>query len=63
MNKETIMKIAERNLKKAQIALDHNYNRNGITEVERENLSNNVEYAQIVYDLLEDLRMEQQEGM
>ena len=63
MNKEIIMQIAGRNLNKAKRALDNNYNRPGITEVERENLSNNVEYAQIVYDLLEDLRMEQQEGM
>lgn len=52
MNKEQMMKIAERNLSKAQKSLDNNYNRQGITESERENLSNNVEYAKVVYDLI-----------
>ena len=52
MNTEKLVQIAERNLTKAQKALDNNYNRNGITEVERENLLNNVEYAEIVYDLV-----------
>lgn len=63
MSKDKMMQIAERNLNKAKRAFDNNYNRQGITEIERENLSNNVEYAQMVYDLLDDLRMEQQEQM
>lgn len=52
MNKEKMVQIAERNLHKAKKALENNYNRQGITELERENLSNNVEYAQRVYDLI-----------
>ena len=52
MNTEKLVQIAERNLTKAEKALDNNYNRNGITELERENLLNNVEYAKIVYDLV-----------
>lgn len=54
MNKEKMMQIAERNLNKARKALDNNYNRAGITQSERENLSNNVEYAQTVYNLIMD---------
>lgn len=52
MNKEKMLQIAERNLNKANRALENNYNRQGITDVERENLANNVEYAQAVYDLI-----------
>lgn len=52
MNKETMVKIAERNLNKANRALTNNYNRSGITEAERENLLHNVEYARTVYDLI-----------
>jgi hypothetical protein len=53
MNKEKMLQIAERNLKKAKMALLNNYERKGITEQEIENLSNNVEYAQAVYDLIQ----------
>ena len=52
MNKEKMVQIAERNLHKAKMALLHNYERKGITEQEIENLTNNVEYAQIVCDLI-----------
>lgn len=52
MNKEKMIQIAERNLRKAKMALLNNSNRKGITEQEIENLSNNVEYAQAVYDLI-----------
>lgn len=52
MKIEKIIQIAERNLSKAKKALDCNYNRQGITETERENLTNNVEYAEIVYELI-----------
>lgn len=52
MTKEKLLMIAERNLKKAQIAFEHNYNRTGITEQEKENLTNNVEYNRIVYNLI-----------
>jgi hypothetical protein len=54
MNKEKMIQIAERNLKKAKMALLNNYERKGITEQEIENLSNNVEYAQMVYNLIVD---------
>ena len=53
MNKEKMLQIAERNLRKAKMALFNNYERKGITEQEIENLTNNVEYAQMVYDLIE----------
>jgi hypothetical protein len=52
MNKEKMIQIAERNLRKAKIAMYNNCTRNGITDVEIENLTNNVEYSQIVYDLI-----------
>ena len=49
---EAMLQLAERNMNKAQIAMNNNYDRKGITEQERENLTNNVEYTQIVYDLV-----------
>lgn len=52
MTKEKLIQISERNLSKAKRALDYNYNRQGITEIERENLSNNVEFAEIVCELI-----------
>ena len=52
MQKEKMLAIAEKNLRKAKIALQHNFDRPGITEQERENLSNNIEYAQTVYELI-----------
>ena len=52
MNREKMIQMAERNLNKAKKAQIINYNRQGITESERENLSNNVEYAKAVYDLI-----------
>jgi len=47
-----MIQIAERNLRKAKMAMYKNCNRKGITDVEIENLTNSVEYAQIVYDLI-----------
>ena len=52
MTTETILKIAERNLHKAHMAMQSNYERNGVSEQEKENLINNVEYTQLVYDLV-----------
>jgi hypothetical protein len=52
MNKEQMIQIAERNLRKSKMALSNNSNRKGITEQEIKNLTNNVEYAQTVYDLI-----------
>lgn len=54
MNKEELLTIAERNLKKAEKAFEHTYNRKGITGLERINLVKNVEYAKIVYDMLKE---------
>ena len=52
MNKEKMLQMAERNLRNAQKALLINHDRKGITEQEIENLSDKVEYAQEVYDLI-----------
>ena len=52
MDRVKIVQMAERNLKKAKMSLSNNRNRKGITEQEIENLTNNVDYAQYVYDLL-----------
>lgn len=52
MTKEKLIMITERNLKKAKIAYEHNYNRSGITEQEVENLRNNIEYNQTILNLI-----------
>lgn len=52
MDKEKLLQIAERNLKKAQKALEANYNRKGIADDEKKNLVDNVEFAEMVYDLI-----------
>lgn len=52
MTKEKLIMITERNLKKAEIAYERNHNRSGITEQEVENLKNNIEYNQIILDLI-----------
>lgn len=56
MTNEQLISIAERNLKKARIAFEHNYNRSGVTEHERRNLSDNLEYANIVLSTLSGRR-------
>lgn len=52
MTKERLLQIAERNLKKAQRSLDINSNRKGITDEEKNNLVDNLQYAQVVHDLI-----------
>jgi len=52
MTREEMLKMSEKNLAKAKKSLDVAYNRKGITEVERTNLLNKVEYEQQVYDLI-----------
>lgn len=52
MTKERLIQIAERNLNKAKKSMEHNYNRQGVTEIERENLSDNVKFAEVVYELI-----------
>lgn len=56
MTKEKALKIAERNLKKAEMTYKHNYNRQGVTEQEKENIVNNLEYAKFVLDMIEKLK-------
>lgn len=53
MNKKDMLLIAERNMKKAQRALERNKDRAGITEEELKNLLNNVQYTSEVYRLID----------
>ena len=52
MTKERLLQIAERNLKKAQISLNTNRDRKGVTEAEISNLTDNLKYAEVVYNLI-----------
>lgn len=52
MDREIMIQIAERNLKKAKKALFNNSNRSGVTQAEIEILSNKVEYTQYIYDAI-----------
>ena len=62
MEKDKMIKIAERNLHKAKRALENNHNRPGITGQEILNLVDNVEYAQTVYGLImENIQREEDE--
>ena len=54
MNKKTALQIAERNLTKAEKKFEINCNRKGITEVEISNLKRNIDYAQYVYDMINE---------
>ena len=53
MEKDKIIQMTERHLKKTMYALEHNYNRNGITKQEKENLVNNVKYYRYILDLIQ----------
>ncbi len=55
MTKENMMIIAERNLRKSKLAHKNNINRPGVTEQEIKNLERNLEYNQIVYDMISNL--------
>lgn len=52
MQREKMLAIAEKNLRKAKYSLQFHYDRKGVTEQERENILRNVEYAQTVYNLI-----------
>lgn len=52
MTKQEMLNKAERNLRKAQISFDKNFNRAGVTEQEKKNLADNVEYSTVVRDML-----------
>ena len=56
MNRETALQIAERNLTKEKKKFEVHCNRKGITEVEISNLKRNIDYAQYVYDLINESR-------
>ena len=52
MDKERLVQIAERNLKKAKKARDIGCKRQGVTDEEKNNLHDNVKYAEVVCDLI-----------
>lgn len=52
MDKDRLLQIAERNLKKARRSLEVNCVRNGITEEEINNLRDNVKFAEVVCNLI-----------
>ena len=52
MTKEKLLFIAERNVQKAEKAIQNNYDRPGITEQERENLRDNRAYTLYVQELI-----------
>ena len=52
MDSERLVQIAERNLKKAKKALEISCKRQGITDEERNNLADNVRFAEVVCDLI-----------
>lgn len=52
MTKEKMLSIAKRNVEKAEKSLLFNRNRKGVTEVEIQHLSDKVEYAKAVYNLI-----------
>lgn len=54
MDKKDMLLIAERNMKKAQRALERNKDRSGITGEELKSLMNNALYTQFVYDLIQN---------
>lgn len=53
MERIDYLSIARRKVIKAEKALEHNYYRKGITDEERRNLMNSVEFAKYVYQLVE----------
>lgn len=52
MSEEQILLMSENNLEKSQRRYDRNYNRKGVTQEERNNLTKNVEYAKIILDMV-----------
>lgn len=52
MTKEKLLFMAQRNKDKAFKTFMANSNRKGVTEEEKCNLLNNVEYTNLVYDLV-----------
>lgn len=52
MTKEQMMYIAKRNLERAEYSLRHNSIRKGVTDDEIQHLSDKLEYAKTVYELI-----------
>lgn len=52
MTKEKLLHIADKNKRKSKIVYDRNIGRPGITEEEKKNLYDNMEFANIVYDMI-----------
>ena len=52
MTKEKLLHIADKNKRKSKIVYDRNIGRPGITEEEKQNLYDNMEFANIVYNMM-----------
>lgn len=52
MTKEKLLYIADKNRRKTKIVYDRNIGRPGITEEEKKNLYDNMEFANIVYNIM-----------
>ena len=52
MTKEKLLYIADKNKRKTKIVYDRNIGRPGITEEEKNNLYDNMEFANIVYNMM-----------
>lgn len=52
MTKEKLLHIADKNRRKTKIVYDRNIGRPGITEEEKKNLYDNMEFANIVYNMM-----------
>lgn len=52
MTKEKLLYIADKNRRKTKIVYDRNIGRPGITEEEKKNLYDNMEFANIVYNMM-----------
>lgn len=52
MTKEKLLYIADKNKRKTKIVYDRNIGRPGITEEEKKNLYDNMEFANIVYNMM-----------
>ena len=54
LTKERMLKLAEQQVRKAKIALDHNYHRVNIDKEERQTLVDKYEFARTVHGLIRE---------
>lgn len=54
MTKQEMLYKAEKYLKKSEISFFNQFNRNGITEQEKKNLAENVEFFTVIRDMLKE---------